>query len=200
VYAFASNIPSPDPTIEYQWPIAANGAGFTRNNIGSGVYPIALTPVDAGVQIMAVTVQVPGPVFTLYTASIPEANLFTFKSSDLKTVGGISDPDKGPVGQNAGFVAYNGYAAVIGPGASVGHSGLNFILIDAVNAQVTTFIGGTGQNLLAGNNRITQAAIDFGPTLTVPIAFDVAWMENITPDGGNPYQAIYYEKLQCQQH
>jgi hypothetical protein len=203
VYAFGADIPSANPTIGYQWPIAANSPGFTRKNIGTGFYPIAVTPVgNATAQIIAVTIQIPeagSPIFTLYTASIPEANLFTFTHNDLKQVGGISDPDKGPVGQNAGFISSPGYAAVIGPGASAGHTGLNFILIDAANAQIVTFIGGTGQNLLPGST-IAQAAMDFAPTLTEPIAYDVAWMENKIADSGAAYQAIYYEKLVCGPH
>jgi hypothetical protein len=46
-----------------------------------------------------------------------------------------------------------------------------------------------------------SVAIDFAPSLLVPLSFDVAWVEQITPDGGgSPYQAIFYEKLECVEH
>jgi hypothetical protein len=200
VYNFGSAVPSPDPTVEYQWPAAATSAGTTRTGLG-GIFPIALTSLGSGnVQIVGATAQASdagGVSLALVTASVPEANLFTITTSDFKTVALAGDNDKDPIGQKSGFVSYPGHAAILGPGSLLTSTGLNFLLVDATTGKIDAFVAGTGKNLLPGNDRVLGVALDYAPTLTAPIAFDVAWIEQVTPDGGSPYEAIYYEKLQC---
>jgi hypothetical protein len=207
VYAFAAGnqFPSSNPLVEYQWPVTADDAGTTRENIGAGIHPIAITSVGGGnVQIIAATGAIDDAgilEFTLYAGGLPESNLFTFTLSDLNTVGSSNDLDKTPVGQKAGFVSYPGHFAILGPGSLVTSTGLNFLLVDVATGQPQVFIGGTGQNFLQGNNRIKNIAMDFAPTPLAPIAFDIAWIEQIMPDGGSSsYDAIFYEKLQCDRH
>ena len=57
---------------------------------------------------------------------------------------------------------------------------------------------GTGQNLLQGNARIELVAMDYAPPrFGNSFAFDVAWTEHVSEDGGPDYDVLFYQTLQC---
>src|SRR5262249_42534248 len=136
--------------------------GSTRTNIGNGLFFIATAPVGlAKAELVAVTGEVTtgGIAFHLHAGIVPEVNLGSFTSADLTTSLDVTDLDKGPIGQKAGFVAYtrklipgSAYFAVLGPGALLTSSGLNFLLVDVASGQTLVNVGGTGQNLLQNND------------------------------------------------
>jgi hypothetical protein len=203
VYAFGVQIPSTDPTVEYQWPTTADSVGSTRIGLGP-VFPLSITDLGGGnVQILAGTLQFSdaGAIQSLsfLGAKFPTPKLMTFTLSDLNTVATVTDVDKSPFGPNSGIAIYPGYAAALGAGGvgSGSSTGLNFELMDIINAKVAVSIVGSGQNLLAGNPHILAADIDYAPGFGLLTAFDVAWVEQVVPDAGTPYQAVYYEKLEC---
>jgi hypothetical protein len=205
VYAFGVQIPSTNPTTEYQWPTTADTVGSPPRTAGLGsVFPIGITDLGGGnAQVLAGTLQFSdaGAIVSLsfLGATLPPSKLMSFTLSDLKTITTVTDIDKAPFGPNTGLAVYPGHAAALGSGGagSGGSTGLNFELMDIANATLDVSIVGSGHNLLAGNPHIIAADIDYAPTIVLSTAFDVAWVEQVVPDAGTPYQAIYYEKLEC---
>jgi hypothetical protein len=204
-YRFVStNFPSATPVYQWRWSLdPMNFKSDTRNDIGSGVLPVASVALDAnGTQQLltasALTSADGGFTgFSLSLATISAGNFFTFTSADLKpfftpTIGDLFGVNSPPA-----LAVYPGRIALFTQGALPTSTGLNFWLFDATNAKVLAQRTGTGQNLLQGKTNIKMVAAEYAPNVLGGTNFDVAWIEHETPPTGAPYDAIFYETLQC---
>jgi hypothetical protein len=200
----ANNFPSPTPA--YQWHWSTDPTAFkseTRSNIGNGVFPVSSIALDpqGTQQLLAATAQTNADGgfagLSLSVASIPAASFFTFTSQDLKPLFSPTLGDTFGFNAQPAIVAYPNRLAVLAQGGLPSSTGVNFWLFDAAARKILAQKTGTGQNLLQGKTSIKLVAMDFAPDILGNTAFDVAWVERVTPASGPPYDAIYYQLLQC---
>src|SRR5262249_39662645 len=107
--------------------------------------------------------------------------------------------DKVPLSSQSSFVAGPGIAALVGRGtrAAPPSTGLNFVVYDVATAAPLVAMMGSGTNLFPGNDRITQVSMDFAPSFLASKLFAVPWVEHVMPAD---YDALYFQRLQCDSH
>jgi hypothetical protein len=207
VYGFnVGDVSAGGAMIQWKWPVTpAAGSGEFREGVGNGLIPIATYPSvgGTGIDVVLGKLGFDSSGMTIVSlemaaGTIPNANFFSFTYGDLKKVSTTSDPDLFTFGPKSAGAGYPGHLAFLGRGSLTTSTGLNFSIVDIAAGTLAYSASGTGKNLLQGNVTIDAIAMDyFAAQFGGSFGFNVVWTEHVYEDGGSDYDAMFYQKLQC---
>ncbi len=156
----------------------------TRQYFVGNMIPVSFLANGSGVDVAAAEINDEAGTAALFTATIPETQLFTFDPTTALQQVALS----APINASSCQAAYPGMVIALLPTTS----GMDLYVIDVTTATVAYSLTGAS-NLLHGDTAIVTCGIGVAAMSPGSVSFDVAWTENT----GTGPQNLLFAPLVC---
>jgi hypothetical protein len=156
----------------------------TRQYFVGNMIPVSFLANGSGVDVAAAEINDEAGTAAIFTATIPETQLFTFDP----TTGLQQVALSAPINSSSCLTAYPGMVVALLPSTS----GMDLYIIDVTTATVAYSLTGAS-NLLHGDTAIVTCGIGVASVTSTSVSFDLAWTENT----GTGPQNLLFAPLVC---